>query len=51
MKVYLDKPIPKCCSECPLARKLENGPWYVCFPTGRTHTSIKIERPLDCPIE
>lgn len=34
-----------------MARKIEGGPWYVCFPTGRTHTSIQTERPKDCPIE
>lgn len=52
MKVYIEKPIPKCCADnCPMARKVvDNGHWYVCFPTGRIHTSIRMNRPDDCPI-
>lgn len=51
MKVHLDTPIPKTCSICPLGRKLEHGPWYTCFITGKTSTSITTERPGYCPIE
>lgn len=52
MKIYMD-PLPKTCSLCNLGKKVgmnENLPWYTCFITGRTHTSIMTERPEDCPI-
>lgn len=48
------EPMPKACSVCQLGRKVVtegNLPWYTCFITGRTHTSIMTERPEDCPIE
>lgn len=51
MKIYM-KPLPKTCSTCQLGRRTnEHGPWYTCFITGRTHTSITTERPDDCPVE
>lgn len=51
MKIMMD-PMPKTCSCCPLGRKVvteEKLPWYTCFITGRTHTSIMTDRPKDCP--
>lgn len=51
MKIYMN-PLPKTCSTCELGRRvLDHQPWYVCFVTGRTHTSITTERPEDCPVE
>lgn len=47
-------PKPQTCCQCPLGRKLLNNeetPWYTCFITGRTHTSIMTDRPKDCPIK
>lgn len=53
MKIYMN-PLPKTCSVCNLGKRVECNeklPWYTCFVTGRTHTSIMTERPEDCPIE
>lgn len=45
-------PLPKTCSCCELGRRvLDHQPWYVCFPTGKIHTSITTERPEDCPAQ
>lgn len=51
MKIHLEKPIPKACSLCTFGKKLDSGPWYTCFITGKTSTSIQTKRPLYCPIE
>lgn len=51
MKIYIE-PLPKTCSTCKLGRRVTDGnPWFTCFITGRTHTSITTTRPEDCPIE
>lgn len=51
MKIYMD-PLPKTCSTCNLGRRvIDNAPWYTCFITGKTCTSITTERPEWCPIE
>lgn len=51
MKIYMD-PLPKTCSTCNLGRRvLEYNPWYTCFITGKTCTSITTDRPEWCPIQ
>lgn len=51
MKIYIE-PLPKTCSTCELGRRVvDHHPWFTCFITGRTHTSIETGRPEDCPIE
>lgn len=52
MKIYMEEPIPKTCSTCKLGRRVINhAPWYTCFITGKTCTSITTEKPGWCPIE
>lgn len=51
MKIYMEEPIPKACCMCTFGKKLDSGPWYTCFITGKTSTSITTERPQYCPIE
>lgn len=46
MKLYIEKPIPKCCGECPYSRTVK----HICFFTGKLSMLPWTERPEYCPI-